>query len=281
MTGAESRDPAEMDGAHLSMKDEMSYGDYLGLDTLLASQHPITDHHDEPLFIIQHQTTELWLTLIIHELRAARAALRADELGRAEKMMARVARIFLQLIQAWDVLATLTPSEYLQFRDALGKSSGFQSHQYRAVEFLLGNKNPVMLRPHAHAPRRLAVLEDLIAEPSLYDEAQRLLDRRGFAIAADHLGRDLACPYSAHPDVEAAWLTVYRAPEQYWDLYQLAEKLVDFEHAFRSWRFAHVTTVSRIIGFKRGTGGTSGVSYLENVLKIRLFPELWDVRTVL
>ena len=281
MSEAERRDPAEMEGAHLSMQDEMSYGDYLGLDRLLSSQTPITGHHDEPLFIIQHQTTELWLKLIIHELKAARVALAEDDLGRAEKMMARVARIFLQLIQAWDVLATLTPSEYLEFRDSLGKSSGFQSHQYRAVEFLLGNKNPVMLRPHAHVAERLAILEELIAQPSLYDEAQRLLARRGFGIAPRHLERDLAQPYAANRTVQDAWLAVYRAPEEHWDLYQLAEKLVDFEHAFRSWRFAHLTTVARIIGFKRGTGGTSGVGYLETVLKVRLFPELWDVRTEL
>ena len=281
MSEAERRDPAEMEGAHLSMQDEMSYGDYLGLDRLLSAQTPITGHHDEPLFIIQHQTTELWLKLIIHELKAARSALAEGDLGRAEKMMARVARIFLQLIQAWDVLATLTPSEYLEFRDSLGKSSGFQSHQYRAVEFLLGNKNPVMLRPHAHVAERLVILEELIAQPSLYDEAQRLLARRGFPIAPEHLERDLAQPYAADRTVQDAWLAVYRAPEEHWDLYHLAEKLVDFEHAFRSWRFAHLTTVARIIGFKRGTGGTSGVGYLETVLKVRLFPELWDVRTEL
>lgn len=268
-------------GAHLSMKGEMGYGEYLGLDRVLSSQSPLTDHHDEPLFIIQHQTTELWLKLILHELDGARLALAADRLGAAEKMMSRVARIFLQLIQAWDVLATLTPSEYLEFRDHLGKSSGFQSHQYRAVEFVLGNKNPTLMRPHAHHPARHAFLDAYLRAPSLYDEAQRVLARRGLPVARGHLDRDLTRPYEADPSVESAWLTVYRAPDDYWELYQLAEKLVDFEHAFRSWRFAHLTTVSRIIGHKRGTGGTSGVDYLAAALRIRLFPELWDLRTQL
>lgn len=270
---------AAMEGAHLSMSGEMGYGEYLGLDRVLTAQEPLTGHHDEPLFIIQHQTTELWLKLILHELGGARAALARDELGAAEKMMSRVARVFLQLIQAWDVLATLTPSEYLEFRDRLGKSSGFQSHQYRAVEFALGNKNPVLMRPHAHHPARHAFLDAHLRAPSLYDEAQRVLARRGLAVDEGHLARDLTRPYEAHPSVEEAWLAVYRDPRAHWDLYQLAEKLVDFEQAFRSWRFAHLTTVARIIGHKRGTGGTSGVGYLEAVLKVRLFPELWDVRT--
>jgi tryptophan 2,3-dioxygenase len=263
------------------MDGEMGYGDYLGLDRVLTAQEPLTDHHDEPLFIIQHQTTELWLKLILHELRGAQDALAADDLAPAEKMMARVARIFTQLIGAWDVLSTLTPSEYVQFREALGKSSGFQSHQYRAVEFALGNRNPVLMRPHAHHPARHAFLADWLARPSLYDEAQRLLARRGLPVEEAHLHRPLDRPYRAHPSVEAAWLAVYRDPATHWDLYQLGEKLVDFEHAFRQWRFAHLTTVSRIIGMKRGTGGTSGVGYLEAVLKVRLFPELWDVRTAL
>lgn len=259
----------------------MGYGEYLGLDRVLGAQEPLTDHHDEPLFIIQHQTTELWLKLILHELGGAQVALAADDLASAEKMMARVARVFTQLIGAWDVLSTLTPSEYVEFRDRLGKSSGFQSHQYRAVEFALGNKNPTLMRPHAHHPARHAFLADWLARPSLYDEAQRVLARRGLPVAEDHLRRPLDRPYRAHPSVEAAWLAVYRDPVTHWDLYQLGEKLVDFEHAFRQWRFAHLTTVSRIIGMKRGTGGTSGVGYLEAVLKVRLFPELWDVRTAL
>lgn len=270
---------AEADGAHLSMAGEMSYGDYLALDQVLSAQHPLSDHHDEPLFIIQHQTSELWMKLILHELRGARAAIARDELGRAEKMMARVARIFVQLIQAWDVLATLTPAEYMEFRDVLGKSSGFQSHQYRAVEFILGNKNAAMLRPHEHRPAIHADLQTLLKEPSLYDVALELLKRRGLAPDEAHLTRDLTQPYRQHASVEEAWLAVYRDVGTYWDLYQLAEKLVDFEDAFRKWRFAHVTTVARIIGYRRGTGGTSGVAYLEAMLKVRLFPELWDIRT--
>ena len=270
---------AAADGAHLSMAGEMSYGDYLSLDQVLSAQHPVSDHHDEPLFIIQHQTSELWLKLILHELKGARAAIAADRLGQAEKMMTRVARIFVQLIQAWDVLSTLTPAEYMEFRDRLGKSSGFQSHQYRAVEFILGNKNATMLRPHEHRPEIHAGLAVLMNEPSLYDVAQQLLVRRGFAILTAHLTRDLTRPYTSDASVEEAWLAIYRDVETHWDLYHLAEKLVDFEQAFRNWRFAHMTTVARIIGYRRGTGGTSGVNYLESVLKVRLFPELWDVRT--
>ena len=277
--GVERRPTNALEGAHLSMGGEMGYGEYLGLDRVLGAQEPLTAHHDEPLFIIQHQTTELWLKLILHELDAACRALAADDLAPAEKMMSRVARIFTQLIGAWDVLATLTPSEYLEFREMLGKSSGFQSHQYRAVEFALGNKNPVLMRPHAHHPARHTYLDAWLRRPSLYDEAQRLLARRGLSIAEAHLERDLAYPYAAAESVEEAWLAVYRDPRTHWDLYQLAEKLVDFEHAFRRWRHAHLTTVERIIGHKRGTGGTSGVGYLAAVMNVRLFPELWDVRT--
>lgn len=277
--GAEKRLADAMEGAHLSMSGEMGYGEYLGLDKVLGAQEPLTGHHDEPLFIIQHQTTELWLKLILHELDGACTALASDDLAPAEKMMSRVARIFTQLIGAWDVLATLTPSEYLEFREQLGKSSGFQSHQYRAVEFALGNKNPVLMRPHAHHPARHAALRAYLERPSLYDEAQRVLARWGLAVDEVHLHRDLTRPYAAHNSVEEAWLAVYRDPRTHWDLYQLAEKLVDFEHAFRRWRHAHLTTVERIIGHKRGTGGTSGVGYLSAVMGVRLFPELWDVRT--
>ena len=275
----ETRPHDAMEGAHLSLDGEMGYGEYLGLDKVLSAQTPLTGHHDEPLFIIQHQTTELWLKLILHELDAACTALSSDDLAPAEKMMSRVARIFTQLIGAWDVLATLTPSEYLEFRSKLGKSSGFQSHQYRAVEFAMGNRNPVLMRPHAHHTARHALLRSWLERPSLYDEAQRLLARRGLPVDGEHLRRDLAKPYGAHPSVEEAWLAVYRDPRTHWDLYQLAEKLVDFEHAFRRWRHAHLTTVERIIGHKRGTGGTSGVGYLAAVMNVRLFPELWDVRT--
>lgn len=273
-------DPSS-EGAHMDFAGRMSYGDYLGLDTLFSAQHPRTDDHNEVLFIIQHQTSELWMKLVMHELRAVIRHIQTDDLQPAFKMMARVAMIFRQLIQSWDVLATMTPSEYTRFRAALGASSGFQSHQYRAIEFIVGNKNPAMLRPHAHRPEIHAELKALFDAPSLYDEAIALLARRGFAIAPEHLARDKGKPYRAHASVEAAWLSVYDNVDRHWDLYELAEELVDFEHAFRTWRFAHVTTVERIIGFKRGTGGTAGVTYLRRMLDVRLFPELWDLRTSL
>jgi tryptophan 2,3-dioxygenase len=231
------------------------------------------------LFIIQHQTTELWLKLMLHELRAATAAIAADDLGSAFKMLARVSRIMEQLVHAWDVLATMTPAEYSQIRPHLGTSSGFQSAQYRCVEFALGNKNAAMLQPHAGHPQRLAAVRQALESPSLYDESLRLLARRGLAIPADRLERDWTQPYVECGDVEQAWLTVYRDPQHHWDLYQLGEELTDLEDAFRLWRFRHVTTVERIIGFKRGTGGTGGVSYLRKMLEVVLFPEIWRLRT--
>lgn len=266
-------------GAHLDFSGEMSYGDYLGLDRILDAQRRLSSHHDEMLFIIQHQTTELWMKLVIHELRAAMEQVRRDELQPAFKMLARVGRIMAQLIQAWDVLSTLTPSEYMAFRDRLGRSSGFQSYQYRTIEFLLGNKNAQMLAPHRHRADISAPLEATLHAPSLYDEAIRLLARRGFAIDAQALERDWTLPYAANGSVAAAWTAVYRDTAHHWDLYELAEELVDLEDFFRQWRFRHVTTVERIIGFKRGTGGTAGVAYLRKLLDIRLFPELWDLRT--
>lgn len=266
-------------GAHTDFREAMSYGDYLGLDALLAAQHPLSPHHDELLFIIQHQTTELWLKLILHELTAARAHIAADDLGPAFKMLARVARVMNNLIQAWDVLSTLTPSEYTKFRPFLGRSSGFQSYQYRAIEFLLGNKNPALVAPHRHRPDLAARLERLLDEPSLYDEAIRALARAGLAVAPQCLERDFALPYRPHASVRDAWIGVYRDPEHRWGLYELAEKLVDLEDYLRQWRFRHVTTVERIIGAKPGTGGTAGVAYLKKVLEVRLFPELWDLRT--
>jgi tryptophan 2,3-dioxygenase len=271
-------DPAA-DGAVMSFQDRMSYGDYLQLDRLLEAQAPRSAAHDEMLFIIQHQTSELWMKLAIHELQAAMAAIRADELRTAFKMMARVARIFEQLNKAWDVLRTMTPSEYTQVRASLGQSSGFQSHQYRAIEFLIGNRNPAMLRPHAHRPALMAGLEAILAAPSLYDEALLLLARHGFDIGADATRmewRDRRCENDA---VLEAWTTIYRAPAEHWLLYEFAEKLVDLEDYFRQWRFNHVTTVERIIGLKRGTGGTSGAAYLRSMLEVVLFPELWTVRT--
>ena len=281
MTGPKQPAPRVPEGAHLDLAGEMSYGEYLGLDELLSAQHPISDEHDEMLFVIQHQTTELWMKLMLHELRAARASVARDELSPAFKMLARVSRIFGLQVHAWDVLATLTPSEYLTFRDKLGKSSGFQSHQYRMIEFILGNKNPVMVRPHAHHPVRGPAVQAELVAPSLYDEALRLLARRGFDLPAEHITRDWSLPYVKSEAVERAWMAVYRDPKSHWDLYELAEKLVDMEDSFRVWRFRHVTTVERIIGFKRGTGGTQGVGYLQSMLQTKLFPELWDVRTAL
>jgi tryptophan 2,3-dioxygenase len=273
-------DPSR-EGAQMTFEGRMSYGDYLRLDRILDAQAPISDAHDEMLFIIQHQTSELWMRLAIHELDATRAALRADALPPAFKMLARVARIFEQLNSAWDVLRTMTPSEYTSFRDSLGQSSGFQSFQYRRIEFVVGNRNPAMLRPHAHRPDLLAELDAELARPSLYDEALRLLARNGLEVPEAVLARDVARPYAPSDAVRAAWAEVYRAPEAHWPLYELAEKLVDFEDYFRRWRFNHVTTVERVIGFKRGTGGTGGVSYLKRMLEVELFPELWHVRTEL
>ncbi len=281
VTRMAKKPPSDPSGAHTDFSGEMSYGDYLQLDRLLDAQRPLSPNHNEWLFIIQHQTTELWLKLVIHELKAAIRQLQQDELAPAFKMLARVSRIMAQLIQAWDVLSTLTPSEYMDFRGFLGRASGFQSHQYRAIEFLLGNKRAELLAPFRHRAEIHAELEAVLKAPSIYDEAIRLLARRGLAIADAALERDWSAPYRAHPSVEAAWLAVYRDTAHHWDLYELGEELVDLEDAFRQWRFRHVTTVERIIGGKRGTGGTQGVAYLRGLLEIRLFPELWDVRTAL
>jgi len=273
-------DPAT-EGAETDFRSKMSYADYLGLDQVLGAQHPLTQSPDELLFIIQHQTSELWMKLAISEIGSAIAAIARDEPQQAFKMLSRVARIFEQLTGAWDVLRTMTPSEYTRFRESLGQSSGFQSWQYRAIEFLAGNRNLAMLKPHAHRPEILAKLEAILGSPSLYDEALKLLARRGFDIGADAARTDWRETRAANDAVLAAWAQVYRAPEQHWDLYELAEKLVDFEDYFRRWRFNHVTTVERIIGLKRGTGGTAGVSYLRRMLEVELFPELWKVRTEL
>jgi tryptophan 2,3-dioxygenase len=267
--------------AHVDFSAAMSYGDYLCLDQLLDCQRPISDQHDEMLFIIIHQATELWMKLVLHELRAATAQLRADALAASFKGMARVSRIQAQLIQSWDVLSTLTPADYLSFRDKLGRSSGFQSYQYRLIEFALGNKNATMLEPHHHRPELHALLAAALRAPSLYDEVVALLARRGFAIDRALLARDFSTPHRSDGSVRAAWLAIYRDTARHWDLYELAEELVDLEDWFQQWRFRHVTTVERIIGRKRGTGGTSGVGYLRQALDIRFFPELWEVRTEL
>ncbi len=269
------------EGAQMDFNRQMSYSDYLGLETLFASQHPLTETHDEMLFIIQHQTSELWMRLAIHELQTARECIGRDELPPAFKMLSRVAKIFEQLNGAWDVLRTMTPSDYTAFRDALGKSSGFQSWQYRLIEFMVGNRNKAMLKPHAHRPEILKTLETELTVASLYDEAIRALARSGFEISAQSIDRDVSQAHRFDQSVEDAWRTVYKAPNAHWSLYDLAEKLVDFEDFFRRWRFNHVTTVERVIGFKRGTGGTRGVEYLKQMLEVELFPELWRVRTSL
>ena len=280
MTERGPYDPAT-EGAQMRFDGRMSYGDYLHLDAILGAQQPLTDAHDEMLFIIQHHTSELWMRLAIHEIAAARKAIATDQLPPAFKMLSRVARIFEQLNSAWDVLRTMTPSEYTRFRGALGQSSGFQSWQYRQIEFMVGNRNRALLRPHQHKPEIEAMLEAEITRPSLYDEALRLVARNDISVPQEALERDVSKPYQRIDGVVEAWRTIYDAPEKFWTLYELAEKLVDFEDYFRRWRFNHVTTVERVIGFKRGTGGTGGVSYLKRMLEVELFPELWYVRTVL
>jgi len=264
----------------VSDKSKFSYGNYLELDSILEAQRPLTNKHDEMLFIIQHQTSELWMKLAVHELISARKAISKGDLPPAMKMLARVSRIFEQLNSAWDVLRTLTPDEYTAFRDAFGASSGFQSWQYREIEFLAGNKAARHLETHKDTPAYTR-LESALTTPSLYDEAVALLSRSGFEIDPNHLGRDMSLPYSENESVKEAWLTIYKNPKAHWGLFELAEKLVDFEDYFRRWRFNHVTTVERVIGFKRGSGGTSGVNYLKAMLDVVLFPELWDIRTEL
>ena len=273
--------PTHFDGARLDFSGAMAYGDYLRLDELLAAQRPLSGDHNEMLFIVQHQASELWMKLMLHELLAARDHVKTGDLQPAFKMLARVARIMAQLNQSWDVLSTLTPAEYSSFRKALGSSSGFQSHQYRMVEFLLGRKDAVMLEPHRHRAATFVALEGLFLTPSLYDESIRLLARRGFTIDAAARERDWREPHAFDDSVCEAWVAVYRDPQAHWELYELAEKLVDLEDAFRQWRFRHATTVERIIGWKRGTGGTSGVGYLRGLLDVVLFPELWRARTAL
>ncbi len=258
---------------------EMSYGQYLKLSDLLSAQHPLTQEHDEMLFIIIHQASELWMKLCLHEISSAVKDLRADHLNPSFKKLSRVARIQGQLKQSWEVLATMTPLDYEKFRGALGKSSGFQSFQYRGLEFVLGHKEEKFLELFKNAPKERKFLEDLLKNPGIYDETLKLLSRRGFDIPAEKLERDWSKDYTAAKGVEDAWLAVYNDVETHWDLYELAEKLVDLEYHFQQWRFAHVKTVERIIGGKRGTGGSSGVHYLTKALSHTFFPELWTVRT--
>ncbi|HMD72993.1 MAG TPA: tryptophan 2,3-dioxygenase [Steroidobacteraceae bacterium] len=261
------------------LTESLSYGQYLHLERLLDSQRPLSYQHDEMLFIMIHQVSELWMKLCLHELSATVACIRRDDLGPTFKMLARVSTIQQQLLQSWDVLATITPSDYSAFRNALGKSSGFQSWQYRMLEFTIGNKNADMIKVFGNDPVNYEHLERALRSPSLYDEALRLLSRRGFDLPPQAIDRDYTLPYQASKQVAAAWLSVYHNAEKEWDLYQLAEHLVDLDYKFQLWRFAHVKTVERIIGFKRGTGGTSGVSYLTKALELKFFPELWTIRT--
>lgn len=267
--------------AQLDFSQSMSYGDYLQLDAILNAQKPLSPDHNEMLFIVQHQTSELWMKLMLHELQAAIRHIQQDDLPDAFKMLARVSQIMAQLVHAWDVLATMTPPEYSAIRPYLAQSSGFQSWQYRCIEFSMGNKNAAMLMPHAHRPDLHAIVEKAYTAPSLYDVCLKLLEKRGLAVPASHLERDWRQPYAANAQVENAWLFVYRNHKQHWDLYQLGEELADLEDAFRLWRFRHLTTVERVIGFKRGTGGTGGVSYLRKMLDVVLFPEIWSLRTSL
>jgi tryptophan 2,3-dioxygenase len=264
---------------HWDLGESRSYGEYLALAEILSAQRPVSVEHDEMLFIIIHQASELWMKLCLHELTAALDHIRRDDLGPSFKMLARVSRIQAQLVQSWDVLATMTPAEYSMFRNQLGRASGFQSYQYRMLEFIIGNKNADMIAVHKRDPEVYEALERILYSPSIYDEALRLLSRRGFEIPEDYLDRDWSQPYQPSKQVAAAWLAVYHSVDDNWDLYDLAEKLVDLDHKFQLWRFSHMKTVERIIGYKRGTGGTGGVSYLNKALELRFFPELWTIRT--
>jgi tryptophan 2,3-dioxygenase len=266
-------------GIITALASETSYGGYLALDVLLAAQRPRSKHHDEMLFIIQHQTAELWMKLMIHELAAAIEHVKAGNLPPCFKILARVKQIQRQLFEQWAVLETLTPSEYLEFRDVLGPASGLQSFQFRAIEFLLGNKNPRRLELYKHDERIRGFLEKLLNAPSLYDEYLRHLARRGMPVPKERVERDWSQPYEAHPGVVAVFRTIYDDPAKHWDAYDMCEKLVDVEENFQLWRFRHVKTVERVIGFKRGTGGTDGVAFLRKSLEVALFPELIDVRT--
>jgi tryptophan 2,3-dioxygenase len=267
------------DGIITDLAGGKSYGGYLGLDQLLAAQRPRSTHHDEMLFIVQHQVSELWMKLMIHELAAAIGHVRADRLAPCFKILARVKQVQRQLFEAWAVLETLTPSEYAEFRDVLGPASGLQSFQFRAIEFLLGNKNAQRLELYADDAAAREALVKLLHAPSLYDEFLRYLARRGMPVPAERVERDWTRPYERHPGVVAVFKTIYENTNSYWAEYDMCEKLVDVEENFQLWRFRHVKTVERVIGFKRGTGGTAGVPFLRKTLEMSLFPELIDVRT--
>jgi tryptophan 2,3-dioxygenase len=267
------------EAVHWDLGSSLSYSDYLRLDRLLDAQHPLSAEHDEMLFIIVHQVSELWIRLVLHELHGVIECVRRDQLDPSFKMLERVGRVQAQLLAVWEVLSSMTPADYSSFRNLLGRSSGFQSLQYRVLEFTLGNKNPEMLEVHRHSEADYQQLRRALAAPSLYDEVLRLLSQRGYGVPAVALSRDFTQPYTPSKQVTAAWLAVYHNADKDWDLYELAERLVDLDHRFQLWRFSHMKTVERIIGYKPGTGGTAGVSYLAKALRLRLFPELWEVRT--
>lgn len=258
---------------------DMSYGEYLQLEKVLNAQHSLADQHDEMLFIIMHQTAELWMKLCLHELQAAMQKIREDNLRPAFKMLSRVSRIQAQILQSWEVLTTMTPADYLEFRDALGQSSGFQSYQYRLMEYSIGNKNAALMKVHKNNPEVYKTLEKALAAPSLYDEVLILLKKRGYDIPEAYANRDWSQPYKPSQNIENVWKTIYQNANDHWDVYELAEKLVDLEYNFQKWRFSHLKTVERIIGMRRGTGGSAGVSYLQKALDLSFFPELWSVRT--
>jgi len=267
------------ENVHWELGSSLSYGEYLQIERILEAQKPLTYEHDEMMFIIVHQTSELWMRLMLHELRAVLECVRRDDLDPSFRMLARISHVQSQLIATWDVLSTLTPFDYATFRNALGRSSGFQSVQYRLLEFSLGNKHAQMLEVHKRDPKAHETLERALAAPSLYDEVLRLLSRRGYGIPEDFLTRDFREPYVASKQVAGAWLGVYHNAAKDWDLYELAEKLVDLDQKFQLWRCHHLKTVERIIGYKPGTGGTGGVSYLAKALELKFFPELWQIRT--
>lgn len=285
MSGAPpSPDPATQvdlsdEAVHWDLGSSLSYGEYLHLERLLDAQRPLSAEHDEMLFIIVHQVSELWMRLMLHELRAVIECVRRDQLDPSFKMLERVGRVQNQLLAVWEVLSSMTPADYSSFRNMLGRSSGFQSVQYRLLEFMLGNKHAEMLEVHRRSAVDYEVLRRAVAAPSLYDEVLRLLSQRGYGVPPEALSRDFTQAYVPSKQVTAAWLAVYHNAQKDWDLYELAERLVDLDHRFQLWRYSHMKTVERIIGYKPGTGGTAGVSYLAKALRLRLFPELWEVRT--
>jgi tryptophan 2,3-dioxygenase len=279
VTDASTRVDLSDESVHWDLGDSLSYSQYLRLDRLLDAQKPLSGEHDEMLFIIVHQVSELWMRLLLHELQGVIECVRRDQLGPSFKMLDRVGRVQAQLLAVWEVLSTMTPADYSSFRNLLGRSSGFQSIQYRQLEFMLGNKHPEVIEVHRHNEADYQLLQRALAAPSLYDEVLRLLSQRGYGVPAAALARDFTQPYVPSKQVTAAWLAVYHNAGKDWDLYELAERLVDLDHRFQVWRFQHMKTVERIIGYKPGTGGTAGVSYLAKALQLRLFPELWEVRT--